>query len=98
MVKGLPEATRVVCDDERVVANAGMLLLWTEAAACRLGILEPQNHAPPAGRADVQHLTGPRPQRLGHHLARGAQVRGRVRMSLTPSSRLTTRMSTAPHT
>jgi hypothetical protein len=26
MVHGLPDATRVVCDDERAVANAGVLL------------------------------------------------------------------------
>ena len=36
MVKGLPDATRVVFDDERVVANAGVLL--PAVLADRLGI------------------------------------------------------------
>jgi len=38
MVKGLPDATRVVFDDERVVANAGVLL--PAVLAGRLGIQE----------------------------------------------------------
>ena len=36
MVKGLPDATRVVFDDERVVASAGVLL--PAVLADRLGI------------------------------------------------------------
>jgi hypothetical protein len=36
MVNGLPDATRVVFDDERVVANAGVLL--PAVLAQRLGI------------------------------------------------------------
>ena len=36
MVKGLPDATRVVFDDERAVANAGVLL--PAVLAERLGI------------------------------------------------------------
>ena len=36
MVKGLPDATRVVFDDERVVANAGVVL--PAVLAGRLGL------------------------------------------------------------
>ena len=36
MVKGLPDATRVVFDDERAVANAGVVL--PAVLADRLGI------------------------------------------------------------